>query len=253
MLIILQDSTTVKPERNMIPASLRSTMAGGFLLLAASCHSVAAFSTPSPSPTLAMEIDAEKAFAASTFPISPENLLVRAKEVLAPEVSIGTKDGGACLADDFVFCAAVVGPLPKEEYLDALGTFNLDQSFDIVNNAFGFTVSPVQPNRVYWFSNAVATMKAPFFGADPKDVTEDLVFPPQVFHMDFNEDGKVKEFGFYTVDRKYGNTGGLGGAFGFFYGVGKPLPIPECQPFKPSRRFRFLNMLGRLQKRFSKK
>jgi hypothetical protein len=156
------------------------------------------------------------------------------------------------LADDFVFCASVVGPLPKDEYLGALGTFNLGDSFDVTNNAFGFTVSPVQTNRVYWFSNAVATMTAPFFGADPKDITEKLVFPPQVFHMDFDEDGKVKEFGFYTVDRQYGNTGGLGGAFGFFYGVGKPLPIAECQPFKPSMRFRFLNWLARLQKKLSK-
>ena len=30
--------------------------------------------------------------------------------------------------------------------------------------------------------------------------------------------------GFYTVDRRQGNTGGLGGAFGYFYGTGNPLP-----------------------------
>lgn len=200
-----------------------------------------------------MEIDAAKAFAESEFPIGPDDLIARAKQVLAPEVSIGTKDGGKCLADDFQFCAAVVGPLPKEDYLNALGTFQLDNSFDITQNAFGFTVSPVQPNRVYWFNNAVATMKAPFFGADPSDVKEDLVFPPQVFHMDFDKDGQVTEFGFYTVDRQYGNTGGLGGAFGFFYGVGKPLPFPEAKPYKPSFRFRMLQFLGSLRKKGSKK
>ena len=71
--------------------------------------------------------------------------------------------------------------------------------------------------------------------------------------MDFNADGRVKEFGFYTVDRRQGNTGGLGGAFGYFYGVGKPLPIPECQPFKPSFRFRMLNLIGKIGNKLAKK
>jgi hypothetical protein len=215
-------------------------------------RSASAFSSSSPE-LLPIEIDSEKAFAESKFPIAPDDLIARAKEVLAPEVSIGTKDGGTCLAGDFQFCAAVVGPLPKEEYLNALGTFQLENSFDIQRNAFGFTVSPVQTNRVYWFDNAVATMTAPFFGADPSDVKEDLVFPPQVFHMDFNEEGKVTEFGFYTADRQYGNTGGLGGAFGFFYGVGKPLPFPEAKPYKPSFRFRMLQFIGNLRRGRNKK
>jgi hypothetical protein len=71
--------------------------------------------------------------------------------------------------------------------------------------------------------------------------------------MDFNDQGKVTELGFYTVDRQYGNTGGLGGAFGFFYGVGKPLPIREARPFKPSFKFQILQNLGKLAKMFSKK
>jgi len=205
-----------------------------------------AFSTPTPPPP-AISTTTTKA---ST--MTPEQLIARAQEVLAPEVTIGTRDGGECLADDFKFCAAVVGPLPKDEYLRAFATFNLMDSFDIEPNIFGFTASPYQPGRVYWFSNTVATMKAPFFGADPKDIKEDLVFPPQVFHLDFNDEGKVTELGFYTVDRQYGNTGGLGGAFGYFYGVGKPLPVPECQPFKPSFRLRMLNFVGKILRKFEK-
>ncbi len=45
------------------------------------------------------------------------------------------------------------------------------------------------------------------------------------------------------------NTGGLGGAFGYFYGVGKPLPIPEAKPFKPSFRFWMLQKVGSLAKK----
>ena len=197
------------------------------------------------------ELDAKAAFDESKFAIAPDDLIQRAKDVLKPEVGIGTKDGGACLAEDFKFCAAVVGPIDKEAYLNALGTFKLEDSFDINQNMFGFTVSPVQPNRVYWFSNANATMTAEFAG-QKEIVEEPLVFPPQCFHMDFRASGKVTEVGFYTVDRQYGNTGGLGGAFGFFYGVGKPLPFKEAQPFKPSFRYRMLQKIGRLAEKLKK-
>jgi len=49
------------------------------------------------------------------------------------------------------------------------------------------------------------------------------------------------------------NTGGLGGAFGYFYGVGKPLPIREARPYKPSFRFRALQLIGALAKKIGGK
>mmetsp|Transcript_10079 Transcript_10079/g.24679 ORF Transcript_10079/g.24679 Transcript_10079/m.24679 type:complete len:241 (-) Transcript_10079:754-1476(-) len=201
------------------------------------------------------EIDVQQAFAKSSFPISPDDLLNRAREVLSPQISIGTMDDGDCLADDFEFVAAVVGPLPKEEYLAALGSFKLTDSFGIEQNYFGFSVDPIQTNRVWFFNRAVSTHIAPFMGAKPEDTINGgvLNLPPQVYHIDFNENGLVKEFGFYTVDRRQGNTGGLGGAFGYFYGVGKPLPIRECQPYQPSFRFRMLNFIGKLGEKLAKK
>ncbi|KAG7355226.1 hypothetical protein IV203_004582 [Nitzschia inconspicua] len=202
--------------------------------------------------TLADEVDTAQAFASSSFPIQPDDLIQRAKQVLAPDVGIGTKDGGKCLAFNFEFCAAVVGPIKKDAYLNALGTFKLEDSFDIHQNMFGFTVSPIQPNRVYWFSHANATLVSDFAGANVENVKEPLVFPPQCFHMDFDANGLVTEFGFYTVDRQYGNTGGLGGAFGFFYGVGKPLPIREAKPFKPSFKFRLIQWVGRMGEKLQK-
>lgn len=195
-------------------------------------------------------LDEAALLAKSTFAISPADLIQRAKEVLGPETGIGTIDNGACLAEDFEFCAPVVGPLGRAEFLDALGDFKLTDSFDIDNRFFGFLVDPLQTNRVWFFSRVESTHKAPFMGAQPTG--KKLILPPQCLHLDFNEDGKIKEFGFYTVDRRIGNTGGLGGAFAYFYGVGKPLPIPECQPFKPSFRLRFLNAVGRLLKKFKK-
>lgn len=202
------------------------------------------------------EVDMESSYATSTFPIRPTELIERARDVtMNPAIQTGTKDGGACLAPDFEFVAAVVGPIPREEYLEALQTFQLETSFNIASNFFGFTVDPIQTNRVWFFSRQVAKHIAPFMGAQPQFTKDDgiLTLPPQVMHMDFNADGLVKEFGFYTVDRRQGNTGGLGGAFGYFYGVGKPLPIPECQPYKPSFRFRSLQYIGKIAKMFSNK
>jgi len=114
-------------------------------------------------------------------------------------------------------------------------------------------------NRVWFFNRQTGTHIAPFLGAEPKkaddkDVAKnELVLPPQCYHIDFDDELKMKEFGFYTVDRRQGNTGGLGGAFAYMYGVGKPLPIPECQPFKRSFRFRLLSFVGGLAQKFGKK
>lgn len=201
-------------------------------------------------PKLVGELDENALFSASTFPIPPMELIARAKEVLNPGIKLGMGDGGDCLADNFEFVAAVVGPIGREEYIGALQSFQLEDSFDITPNFYGFLVDPMQTNRVWFFSRQEAIHKETFLGAEPTG--KKLVLPPQTHHIDFNEQGKLKEFGFYTTDRRYGNTGGLGGAFAFFYGVGKPLPIPECQPYKPSKRFRLLNLLGRVGKKFSK-
>ena len=127
-------------------------------ILLAIVNGGAAFSAPSltsdvPAPTRKLdvatstlipgEIDITQAFAKSTFPIAPDALISRTKEVLSPLIELGTKDGGKCLADDFEFVAAVVGPIPKEDYLKALGGFKLTESFDIEQNYFGFVVDRI--------------------------------------------------------------------------------------------------------------
>lgn len=195
-------------------------------------------------------LDEEAMLSKSTFPIKPADLMARAKYILSAECGIGTKDGGECLAEEFEFCAAVVGPINREEYLGALGSFSLEDAFDITPRFFGMTVDPVQPNRVWFFNRVLGIHKGEFMGAKPDG--KEIVYPPQILHMDLAEDGKVKEFGFYTADRRQGNTGGLGGAFGFMYGVGKPLPIRECAPYKQSFRFRMLNKIGSIARKFEK-
>lgn len=56
-------------------------------------------------------------------------------------------------------------------------------------------------------------------------LTTDVPFP----HL------QVEDFTMgYVMDRRLGNTGGLGGAFGFFWGIGCPLPYPEGKPWSSS-------------------
>ncbi|KAJ1400841.1 hypothetical protein B484DRAFT_458102 [Ochromonadaceae sp. CCMP2298] len=156
------------------------------------------------------------------------------------------------LADDFEFCAPVVGPLGKKEYLGALKNFKIMDAFpDVENNYHFLRVDPFEPNRVWWHTRGVGQHTGPLMGKAATN--KQVLLPPQANSFVFNEEGLVQQVTVgYVLDRRIGNTGGLGGIFGFLYAVGQPLPIRECQPYKPSFRFRLLNKVGSIGKRFSK-
>jgi len=211
--------------------------------------------------TLPDEVDEEALLAASTFPIRPEALIDRCKEIIIEQGKI--QDGSldeSIYADDFRFCAPFVGGktpvqpddpmpgLPKADYLKALRGFDLLAAFpNMQNNYHRFYVDPFEPNRVWFQTRAKATHTGELMGSAPTG--RELELPPQAFSMTFNEQGQVTLFNVgYVIDRTVGNTGGLGGAFGFFYGTGNALPFPECQPFKPSLQMRSLTVLQKVLK-----
>lgn len=186
------------------------------------------------------DVNSEVKLSMSTFPIKSSELIEIAKDAVFSK-GLGLNDDGECLADNFSFRGALVES-KKEEFLKALKTFNLGKSFRIKQQYFGWLVDPIQHNRVWFMNRQEATHIKEFFGA--KADGKKLILPPESLHVDFDEEGRVTEFGFYTVDRFQGNTGGLGGAFGYFYGVGKPLPFPEGHPYKLSFRRRLFETLG---------
>jgi len=153
-----------------------------------------------------VNVDNETKVDTSTFPIAPADLINLAKKNMM-ENGMGTKDGGECLADNFIFRAQFV-EVDKEGYLNALGSFKLEDAFDIQQHYFGWMVDPMQPNRV-WFMNRQEAVQVNEFAGVPANGKK-LILPPQNFHIDVDKEGKVTEFGFYTVDRAQGNTGGLG-------------------------------------------
>lgn len=187
-------------------------------------------------PTAGMA-DEEGLLAKSTFPIPPDQLIGLAKAFTAAQLD-GTADGTGGNSDwfakDFRFVAPVVGPLDKDLFVDNLKSFDLKAAFpDLSANYHHFRVCPFEPNRVWYSVKYIGSNGGPVLGqpATGKSVES----PVQAHSIVFNEKGEVTKFTIgYVMDKETGNTGGLGGVFGLFYAIGKALPFPEAQPWKPS-------------------
>eukprot|EP00439_Symbiodinium_sp_Y106_P070397 s141_g12.t1 len=186
------------------------------------------------------------------FPFSEEELIRRAKiylalnqdDVTAPEL----------LAEDFEFAGPIIGPLGKAKYIEQFKSFNFREAFpDAVNEWHHFRVDPFEPNRVWFTTRGHGTNT----GLAPPLITEPTgkVFenPPQACSLRFNEAGEVTQYTIgYVMDRRVGNTGGVGGLMGILYAVGKPFPYPEGQPYQPSWQRTLVNSVVEFLQQFSK-
>lgn len=184
-------------------------------------------------------VDETKKFSESSFPISPSELIRRARRMLALNGGF-PGEVGDLLADDFEFAGPVVGPMPKEHFLISISDFNFMDAFPDANyEMYDFRVDPFEPNRVWFTSRGTGTQT----GTTPnvkKPTGKGYVNPPQACSITFNEEGKATQYTVgYVMDRRVGNTGGLGGLFGIMYAAGSPLPYKEAKPFKPSLGYRF--------------
>ena len=195
-------------------------------------------------------LDSAATLATSTFPIGPEELIAKAKRVLAAE--FGTKAGAdpaALLSDDFQFVAPIVGPLSRAEFVRAFGSFKLKEAFPALRDKAWFAVDPLEPNRAWFFSRAEATHTGTLhFGGRAIAATHKVVrSPPQAQSLLFDREGKVYTLTVgYCMDKRIGNTEGLGGVFAYLKAVGQPLPVKEGQRlYTPSVRFEALERLGK--------
>lgn len=192
------------------------------------------------------EMDVQATLAKSTYPIAPEKLILLAKEITRTEFGC---DSPSLLAEDFQFVAPIVGPLPKQEFVKAFANFKVKDAFpDQKANFYNFHVDPQEPNRVWFFSRAQSTHTGNlnFNGKIIKPTGVRVVHPPQALSLLFDDSGKAYTLTVgYVMDRRIGNTGGMGGLFGPLYAVGHPLPIAEGKPWTPSLR---LQALERVQK-----
>ena len=187
-------------------------------------------------------LDEKAMLDAQHFAFTPEDLIAKAKDFIAADYGA---DDTSMLADDFTFIGPFVGPLTKQQYVEALGgNLNPSEGFpDLIGRQFGFMADPVEPGRVWWISRPVGTFTKPFFGAEPDG--RRIETPPQSMGCVFNAAGKVTRINVGAViDRTQGNTAGLGGLFGFLWFVGKAPPAPEYQPYQQSWQFALLSRLA---------
>lgn len=138
-------------------------------------------------------LDTSAMIARSDFPVRPERLIERAKEVIAAD--FGVKDSDV-LAEDFQFIFPIIGPYKKSEFLRRVSTFNLNEVFPNHKNGmyFSFFVDPYEHNRV-WFMSALTCFHSgqstTLFG----DPTGKIVCcPPQMCSLVFNKDQEVTQF-----------------------------------------------------------
>lgn len=178
-------------------------------------------------------VDEAAMLAASTFPISPDDLIARTKAILANN---NGAENPALLASDFKFVAPVVGPLPKDDFLKAFAGFKIEEGFPDANfGYYAFRVDPFEPNRVWYDARFRGTNTGPLAGGSLAATGKKVEAPPQACSMLFNERGECTQLTVgYVMDKQIGNTGGLGGVFGILYAIGYGLPFPEAQPWQKS-------------------
>jgi len=204
-------------------------------------------------PTLAAIIadpiflDEEEALAAAAFPISEGELVDKAKAFLYYGQGVEKPE---LLSDDFAFMGPFVGGaggLPKAEYLKAVGGFDIKAAFPDLNPRFHhFRADPLDAGRIWFTSQASGTDNGVGFLGN-KPTGKSFSTPPQACSLKFDESGLVIKYTIgHVMERSIGNTGGLGGVFGPAYAIGKPLPFPEANPWKPSKRYALLQQVGRL-------
>ncbi|KAI8466288.1 MAG: hypothetical protein J3K34DRAFT_434302 [Monoraphidium minutum] len=192
-------------------------------------------------------LDEEALLAASTFPIPPAELVARAKRILAKGVHRCQDQ----LAQDFNFSAPFIGPLGKKAFASTMEELGLEQAFpDLQPRIYDVRVDPLEPNRVWLTTRPVGRqmgyLRARSFA--PLPPSGKLVeSPPQTSSLVFNKQGLVVAFTLgYVMDRRVGNTGGLGGAFGMLWAIGVPFPYPEGKPWESSWQQRLFNRGGAL-------
>jgi len=177
----------------------------------------------------------------------PEADLMRLTTQLL-EKNFGTENSDL-LADSFTFSGPVVGPLKKKEFLSAFGTFNFNGAFPDIDYQYrDMRVCPYDTNRVWYTSSPTGTHRRTLnIGKNSYPPTgRKWISPPECGSMQFDEEGKcVSLTGGYIMDRRMGNTNGLGGVFGVCAALGVPSPFPGFLLYTPIQN---LDRIGKMWK-----
>ncbi|KAK3256408.1 hypothetical protein CYMTET_34456 [Cymbomonas tetramitiformis] len=85
-------------------------------------------------------------------------LIILAQDFIETGTGFGTPARPELIAEDFVFRGPVIGPLCKKDYLHTLSVNKVYEAFpDLKSGAFGYTVDPAEPKRVWLFTRYSGT------------------------------------------------------------------------------------------------
>lgn len=148
---------------------------------------------------------------------------------------IGAKFGTeepSLLAPSFTFSGPVGEPLGRAAFL-AAGWVELESAMpDLQYGYRDGRVCEYDPNRVWYTSSPRGTHTAPLtLGSDTYPPTgRRWESPPECGSATFDGDGRcVSVTHGYVMDRRMGNTDGLGGLYGLCSALGLPMPVPKWQ------------------------
>jgi hypothetical protein len=171
---------------------------------------------------------------APPIPTNKDNtLIILANEFIYTSSGFYSAADPSFYSDDFIFRGPYIGPLNKKDYLATMDTFKIYEGLpDISPNAFGFSIDPKNPNRVWFLVRNSGT----FTGKPGIGLGYGQYFPPngaklegcpETFSITFDDNQKVKHLTVgYVADRFEGNTKGKGAAIGIFEVIGLPIPPP---------------------------
>jgi len=156
-------------------------------------------------------------------------LIEHVKEFVETGTGFGTPPRPELISEDFVFRGPIIGPLCKADYIKTLNTNRVHEAFpDLASGAFGYTIDPKEPQRVWFFTRFTGTNTGPIrlgnFVQVPPTGGE-VEGAPEVNSVLLDENKKVKLFTVgYNVDRDAGTSGGVGALFGLLNSCGIPMP-----------------------------
>ena len=179
--------------------------------------------------------------------LSPDEMILVAKRFLASKGGLGGDP--KLLSPSFTFEGPVVGPLGKDEFVEAIGSVDFGAAFpDFQSEFYGFHVDPFEGDRVWYTARGTGKNTGPLlpFVPEASGTGKKVVNPPQVCSVTIDHaTGLITKYTIgYVVDRTVGNTGGLGGLYGILYALGRPLPFPEANPWKKSVQYDLFQKIG---------
>ena len=100
-------------------------------------------------------------------------------------------------------------------------------------NVWSMNVDPINP-RVWLLCYPRATHSGKVTQVFGEPTSKQVVLPPSIFSLTFNESGKVVYFSAGFPMDYTGNTGGLSGLFGLMYATRGPQGFVEARPYAKS-------------------